>query len=116
MKGFKHRHTIAHTHTQLLPIVTLAVSLSPAALLAVITRLAEATLNREQESDAVLQSCCLGVTLLSYTVYVVANTDAFHATVANVLFPLYTASVGGQGAGEGKGRPLNGIASLVLLF
>lgn len=82
--------------------MTLVVSLSPAALLAVITRLVEAMLNRVQESAAVLQSCCLGVTLLSYTLYVVANTDVFHATVAEVLFPLYTTSVGGQGAGKGE--------------
>lgn len=75
-------------------------------LLAVITRLVEATLKREQESDPVLQTCCLGVTLLSYTVYVVANTDAFHATVAEVLFPLYTTSVGGQGAGTRTDAPL----------
>lgn len=81
--------------------MTLAGSLSPAALLAVTTRLVEATLNREQERDAVLHSCCFGVTLVSYTVYVVANTDAFHATVAKVLFPLYSTSVGGQGAGKG---------------
>lgn len=85
-------------YKQFLPIVTLVASLSPAVLLAVTTRLLEATLNREQESKVVLQSCCLGVTLLSYTVYVVANTDVFHATVAEVLFPLYTTSVGGQGA------------------
>lgn len=82
--------------------MTLVVSLSPAALLAVITRLVEAMLDREQDSPPVLHRWAFGVTLLSYTVYVVANTDAFHETVAKELLPLYTTPDGGQGAGGGE--------------
>lgn len=94
--------THAHTHTQFLPFETLSVSLSPAILLAVITRLVDAMLDREQDSPAVLHSWAFGATLSSYTVYVVANTDAFHETVAKELFPLYTTPDGGQGAGRGE--------------
>lgn len=79
-------------------MVTLVSSLSPASLLAVITRLVEAMLDREQDSPAVPQSWAFGITLLSYTLYVVANTEAFHETVAKELFPLYTTADGGQGA------------------
>lgn len=91
-----------HTSVQFLPFVTLVVSLSPAALLAVITRLVEAMLDREQDNPPVLHRWAFGVTLLSYTVYVVANTDAFHETVAKELLPLYTTPDGGQGAGRGE--------------
>lgn len=82
--------------------MTFVVSLSPAALLAVITRLVEVMLDREQDSPPVLQSCTFGVTLSSYTVYVVANTDMFHEMVAKELLPLYTTPDGGQGAGRGE--------------
>lgn len=71
-------------------------------MLAVISRLVEAMLEREQDSPPVLQSWDFGVTLLSYTVYVVANTDAFHETVAKELLPLYTTPKGGQGARRGE--------------
>lgn len=42
------------------------------------------------------------MTLLSNKVYLVANTEAFHETVAKELLPLYTTPDGGQGA-ERKG-------------
>lgn len=80
--------------------MTLVVSLSPAELLAVTTRLVEAMLDKEQDSPAVVHSCSFGVAPLSYTVYVVANTDAFHKTVAEELLPLYSTPDGGQGAGR----------------
>ncbi|KAA8587294.1 hypothetical protein FQN60_016156, partial [Etheostoma spectabile] len=60
----------------------------------------EVTLVREQDSPAVLHSRALGFTLLSYTLNVVANTDAFHETVAKELFPPYATPDGGQGAGR----------------
>ncbi len=82
--------------------MTLVSSLSPASLLAVIARLVEAMLDREQDSPAVLHSSTFGVTLLSYSLYVVANTEAFHETVAKELLPLYTTADGGQGAGRGE--------------
>lgn len=57
---------------------------------------------REQDSPALLHFGTHGNTLTSYTVYCVANTDAFHETVAKELFPLYTTSDGGQGAEKGE--------------
>lgn len=76
--------------------------LSPAALLAVITSMLESMLDREQDSIVVLHSWAFGVTLLSYTVYVLANTEAFHETVAKELLPAYATPDGGQGAGRGR--------------
>lgn len=64
-----------------------------------ITRLVEELL-RGQDSCVVLHSWTLGVTLLSYTAYVVANAEAFHETVAKELLVLYTTAAGGQGAEE----------------
>lgn len=79
--------------------MTLAPSLSPTELLAVITRFEEAMLEREQDKPAVLQSWEPGEISLLYTVYVVANTEAFQETVVKVLLPLYTTPDGGHGAG-----------------
>lgn len=78
----------SRTLISFLPCVTFVVSLSPAALLAVISRLVEAMLAREQDSPAVVHSWTFGATLLSYTVYMVANTDAFHETVTKELLPV----------------------------
>lgn len=58
----------ADSHIRFPPFVTFAASLSPAALLAVITTLLVVMLSREQDSLAVLHSWTLGVRLLSYTV------------------------------------------------
>lgn len=79
----------------------MVVSLSPAVFVAVITRLLEVMLDREHASPSVLHSWAFGAALLSYTVYVVASAEAFHATLAKELLPLYTTPDGGQGAGGG---------------
>lgn len=84
-------------------------------MLAVTTRLLEETLDREQDSIAVLHSCFRGDTLLSYRVYVVANTDELHETVAKELLPLYVTPDGGQGAGKGE-KKLELKLELLLLF
>lgn len=73
--------TCLHTHWYI-PFGTCVASLSPAALLAVITRFVEVMLDRMQLRCPVLQTGALGVTLSSYRVYVVANTDGLHDTVA----------------------------------
>ena len=60
----------------------------------------EVMLARAQDKPITLHSWAFGVTLLSYTVYVVANIEAFHETLAKELLPLYTTPDGGQGAGR----------------
>lgn len=87
--------------------MTFAGWLSPAALLAVTTRVLEEMLDREQDSIVVLHSCFFGDTLSSYRVYAVANTEEFHETVAKELLPLYINPDGGQGAVRGNKKWVN---------
>lgn len=80
------------------PVGTCASPLSPAELLATNTRFVELLLNKLHCSCPVLQTVTLGVTLASYTVYVVANTETAHDMVEERLFPVWVTSDGVHGA------------------
>lgn len=68
-------------------------------------------LDREQDRSAVLHNWAFGVTLVSYTVYEVANTEAFQEIVPKEVLWLYTTPAGGQGAG----RRYIGVSEVMLL-
>lgn len=80
------------------PVGTCVPPLSPAELLATIIRFVELLLDKLHCSCPVLQTMTLGVTLTSYTVYVVANTEAVHVMVERRLSPVCVTSDGGHGA------------------
>lgn len=77
---------------------TCVTSLSPAELLATITRFVELLLDKLHCNCPVLQTGTLGVTLTSYTVYVVANTEGLHAMLERRLSPVCVNPDGGHGA------------------
>lgn len=102
------KHQVAHTlehpfnrqtdRQRFVPVGTCAPSLSPAELLATITRFVELLLDKLHCSCPVLQTGTLGVTLTSYIVYVVANTEAVHVMVDRRLSPVCVTFDGGHGA------------------